>query len=521
MTTIETVFVQDHQQQIVKLEPLSDGEDATSPPPHSAEKIGEIYRLSADLFSFVCSHCGVSFPLYPLFVVHIEKHLRQLQAHPSVSIPKTTSDDEDSKAAASYIVDAVDTKTINCWPDEDDWTDNEELKKEDSNPPTTTGIECTVCHKRMKSKQILKKHMRLHDPERSGDCPICGRHFASQNYIKDHIKHNHKAKDAYRCDRCEERFELLNQLRHHQESHRASSPLVERGYECYQCQQTFDALPACYQHLDDSHWNPKMRKFQCTNCSAWLKSRITLRNHMKLCSVDEKAHFRCQHCAQEFRFKRLLREHRRVAHPPLDAGQRIYKCPICGEEFVDFIKKANHVKNHRLMARLAEQGYHECPDCDKKYKHAFQLRQHIENRCDLIKPMFTCDICQKTLRVTYKGRHMQRHRKDRIFQCAQCGGQFATKWDLTRHAFYHADERKYQCDLCPKNYKCPQQLAIHKETHTGNYRYVCQVCGHGFSWKASLKKHMLSIHKQTLQTDAEADARYSMLAKSNVNEEKS
>lgn len=519
MNSIETIFVEDNLQQAVKLEPLSDDDNADT-----AEKIGEIYRLTEDHFLLVCSHCNARFSLYIQFVGHIEQHLQQLQAEQKILIPRDTFSEKLEPSITATVTD--DTKAIDNdfnWPDddcnsvEDDFVSSLDIEiKEEPQPFATptdpaAGFRCTVCHKIMKSELSLKKHMRLHNANCSGECPVCGRYFVLEYYIKDHMKNTHKADDAYRCDRCEERFKLPHQLRHHQQSHRASSPIIERGYECYQCHETFDMLPACYQHLDDAHWNPNRRNFQCTMCSAWLKSRETLKLHVKLCSIDAKHRYQCQDCLKEFKYKHLLRTHRRTVHPP---PKRIYNCRECDVIFENKAEKQSHMKRyHWQLHSKQERGNFECDDCGKKFTYKTQIREHIRCRCMAVKAMFTCDICHKLLRVSYKSKHMQLHRNGRHHQCAQCGAQFTSTNSLRRHRTTHIEERKFQCNLCPKNYKTSRQLTIHTQSHTGKYSYVCPVCSHGFSWKASLKKHMLSIHQQALQTDATVDARHSALKK--------
>lgn len=491
------------------------------------DKIGEIYRTNVNHYSFVCCHCGVHFPLYIQFVAHIDEHFRQFQAQvdpvASVKLEKASDSDGD-KADISVLAidldnnDADGNKHDTVWFNNDGvWDDEVEARP----PPPSTGnhqvnvptndapqIKCDICDQCFKSPKYLRRHKKIHDKTAGGDCPICGRKFALGYYITAHMKSAHKDYNEFTCDKCDAKFHFLSQLQSHQKRHRDTSPVLQRSYECHRCHETFDKLPQCYHHMQQKHWNIESNKVECRNCNAWFKSKDYMKKHLKICTMDPSSQYQCQVCHIKFKYKRQLHEHRRTAHLPSDVSDRIYKCKVCKKEFTTYNLKSQHMRSHRAEELRAANRLLKCAHCTKEFAIAADYRKHLATHDQ--GATFKCDICQKTLRLSYKNRHLERHRNEKRYQCAECGKQFKASSDMSVHARMHKSNRQHHCELCPKFYRTVAALQMHMESHTGEYRFPCEICKQGFSWRGSLKRHMLAVHKQSLE-NYNANGRFSAL----------
>ena len=83
------------------------------------------------------------------------------------------------------------------------------------------------------------------------------------------------------------------------------------------------------------------------------------------------------------------------------------------------------------------------------------------------------------------------------FVCPQCQCTLSSRGGLTEHVkIVHQKLARYQCQHCVKGYSHRINYLDHLATHTGVKRYVCSVCQQQFTFKCSLKKHMLRFHSK-------------------------
>ena len=83
------------------------------------------------------------------------------------------------------------------------------------------------------------------------------------------------------------------------------------------------------------------------------------------------------------------------------------------------------------------------------------------------------------------------------FVCPQCQCTLSTRGGLTEHVKHvHQKLARYQCEHCGKGYSHRSHYLDHLATHTGVKRNVCPVCQRQFTFKSTLKKHMLRVHSK-------------------------
>ena len=111
-------------------------------------------------------------------------------------------------------------------------------------------------------------------------------------------------------------------------------------------------------------------------------------------------------------------------------------------------------------------GLHRCANCGSVYKNRSQLLYH------------------------FRTKHMGKR-----FVCPQCRCTFASRAGLKGHvAHVHQKLVKYQCETCGKGYSVRSNYYDHIATHTGVKRNICSICQKQFTFKHSMKSHILRFH---------------------------
>ena len=109
---------------------------------------------------------------------------------------------------------------------------------------------------------------------------------------------------------------------------------------------------------------------------------------------------------------------------------------------------------------------HKCVKCDSVFFDRSKLRHHIKLK----------------------------HSGSRI-TCPLCPGTFSTFSCLNEHVkFVHEKRPRYQCESCGKGFINRLHYLDHLATHSGSKRHVCSICGSQFTFKPSLKRHVLHFH---------------------------
>ncbi|XP_041972499.1 zinc finger protein 2 homolog [Aricia agestis] len=144
--------------------------------------------------------------------------------------------------------------------------------------------------------------------------------------------------------------------------------------------------------------------------------------------VNKPKIFTCSKCRKVFKKKDNYKSHLATHEPSL----RRHWCSICGARF----GYRSTLNKHRVAAHEPRvRTPHRCDLCDRVYRAAWMLKNHIEREHVGLKP------------------HACEH--------AGCGKRFYKKCDLTIHQRYHTGERPFVCDVCGRGFPHVSHLIRH------------------------------------------------------------
>jgi uncharacterized Zn-finger protein len=205
------------------------------------------------------------------------------------------------------------------------------------------------------------------------------------------------------------------------------------------CNSSFTTQWGFVQHMKDIH--DDLEPFKCLICSRGFGWKLSLTEHMKTHTGEEKTNCPVPGCSATFWTKKGLKQHQQCVH-----SERVFECPDCGSTF----KSRRYLEQHQQCVH--SERVFECPDCGSAFKSRgdlkrHQQRVHSDNRpfpC----PHPDCGWASKSRR--YLKRHLQYvHSDNRPFPCPypDCGSAFKSKEDLKRHLGTHS---RGSCESLPE-----------------------------------------------------------------------
>lgn len=122
-------------------------------------------------------------------------------------------------------------------------------------------------------------------------------------------------------------------------------------------------------------------------------------------------------------------------------------CHICGKGFGTNTGLLGHVKYHTKPKPEMSQ----CDICERSFVNVEQHKLRVH---ETEEAYFQCHECGKTIKNSYRQRHIYRHlmsRSQERIPCPICGKEFKDKVGLKNHYDIHMGVR-FACFFCPETY---------------------------------------------------------------------
>lgn len=282
-------------------------------------------------------------------------------------------------------------------------------------------LQCNICLINLANFSTLRKHYRTQH-NRRGFASCCDKKFHSKSILVDHI-HTHLDPERFKCEKCNKVLADRRCLEVHMDMHIAEN---QRTYQCEKCSKSFtkEILLTRHMHI---HIPEEERKFPCEECNKLFSSKYTLKAHIN--NVHQNTYGKiCDQCGKCIRgreaFQRHLLEHAGV--------------PVPGEQ---------------------------CDKCGARLKNKYCLKRHISAKHADVTVTHVCMICGKTApnEPALQRHYYYVHRCARNHKCPMCEKAFKKASGLREHMTTHTGEILYTCPYCPKTFNSNANMHSHRK----------------------------------------------------------
>lgn len=143
--------------------------------------------------------------------------------------------------------------------------------------PAEVLFECNVCSKKFTRKAHLKRHLRIHDPEKPFKCPQCQYRGCEKSDIVKHLLVHEDPK--HQCGICNKTFRHIKNKELHMKRHNG-----QRDYKCGVCDFYGYTFTDIRKHIERKHTD--CNTFICDKCGSPFRSEQLLKEHKaQICDV--------------------------------------------------------------------------------------------------------------------------------------------------------------------------------------------------------------------------------------------
>ena len=309
---------------------------------------------------------------------------------------------------------------------------------------------CGICSSYVKSSDLSQHDLSSHMMDNQYICELCDFKSERRNDTVTHVNENHRP--FYRCTHCDDKFNIIQDLKLHLENIHDE---VFEDFNCYFCEKKYKSSPELTYHIKTVH---DSRRDKCYICNKMFIKRSHLRKHMEIHN-SERQSFTCDICGSKFLHKNSLELHIGSDHATKDPE---IPCPHCDKMF--------HTKAHLT----------------KHYQHAHAVKKYLCNICDF-----------KAVNKTRLNIHLESHNETKEHPCSMCSLMFKHMKSLKKHELevhLKRDVRNFKCSYCGKLFKRKSALKDHVRLHTGDWAATCKICDKPFAQLSNYKLHMRKSH---------------------------